>query len=157
MIIELAKESDAKSIASVIERSTRFSFPAFYPEGSIEYVVSSLNENGVLERMKWTRFYVAKIDEKIVGCGAIGAYWGSETESSLFNIFVDPDFQKQGIGRKIVETLENDEVFGRRAKRIEIPASMVGLPFYIKLGYKHKNGELVYEDGHFALEKFFDR
>lgn len=155
MIIEIARPEEAKEISLMIERSVRASFPKFYPDCSIEYVVSSLDENGVLERMKWTNFYVAKIENKIVGCGAIGEYWGSKTESSLFNIFVDPDYQRQGIGRKIVETLEQDELF-LRAKRIEVPAGMVGIPFYKKLGYRHKNNELIYEDGHFAMEKFND-
>jgi len=34
---------------------------------------------------------------------------------------------------------------------------MVAIPFYKKMGYEHKNGELNYDDGHFAMEKFFDR
>jgi GNAT superfamily N-acetyltransferase len=68
-------------------------------------------------------------------------------------IFVDSDYQGKGYGRKIIETLEKDEYF-LRAERIEIPASMSAIPFYRKMGYEHKNGELIYEDGHFALEKF---
>ena len=35
--------------------------------------------------------------------------------------------------------LEHDEFF-LRAKRIEIPASITGVPFYIKMGYHYKNG-----------------
>ena len=52
-----------------------------------------------------------------------------------------------------MNTLENDEYY-IRANRIEIPASMLAIPFYKKFGYKHKNNELIYEDGHFKLEKF---
>lgn len=43
------------------------------------------------------------------GCGAIGPYWGKEDESSLFTIFVLTDYQGKGVGRRIVETLENDD------------------------------------------------
>ena len=42
----------------------------------------------------------------IIGCGAIGPYWGSETESSLFTIFVHPEHQGRGIGRKLYRVLE---------------------------------------------------
>lgn len=154
MEIRLIKEDEYALTASMIERATRFSqFAKFYPDKSIEYVVESLDENGVRERAKWTHFYVVILDNKIIGCGSIGEYWGSKTESSLFSIFVDPDYQNQGIGRKIIETLEKDEYF-KRATRIEIPAAMSAIPFYRKMGYEHKNGDLIFDDGHFALEKF---
>ena len=55
------------------------------------------------------------------------------------SIFVDPDKQGKGIGRLIMNTLENDEYF-LRAKRIEIPASITGVPFYLKMGYHYKDG-----------------
>lgn len=154
MEIRLIKEDEYALTASMIERATRFSQIAkFYPDKSIEHVVESLDENGVRERAKWTHFYVVILENKIIGCGSIGEYWGSKTESSLFSIFVDPDYQNQGIGRKIIETLEKDEYF-KRAIRIEIPAAMSAIPFYRKMGYEHKNGELIFDDGHFALEKF---
>lgn len=69
----------------------------------------------------------------IIACGAIGSYWGKEDESSLFNIFVLPEYQGKGIGRKIIETLEQDELF-LRAKRVEIPASITACEFYKKWG-----------------------
>ena len=115
--------------------------------------MESLNEHGVAERASWTHFYVLEENGVIVACGAIGPYWGSQTESSLFSIFVDKGCQGLGYGRKIVEALEKDEYF-LRANRIEVPASMSAIPFYRKMGYEHKNGELVYSDGHFALEKY---
>ena len=49
------------------------------------------------------------------------------------------------MGRRIVETLEQDE-YALRAKRIEIPASITGLPFYRKLGYDFKNGNDQLDD-----------
>ena len=63
--------------------------------------------------------------------------------------------QGKGIGKQIIKTLEQDEYFVR-AKRIEIPASLVALPFYVKMGYKHKNGELILDGDNIKLEKFND-
>ena len=109
---------------------------------------------GVSERASWTHFYVAEECDTIIGCGAIGPYWGSETESSLFTIFVLPECQGKGIGRKIIETLEQDEYFFR-AKRVEVPASITGVGFYRKLGYDYKNGiDCPAEERLFRLEKF---
>ncbi len=93
-------------------------------------------------------------NEQIVGCGAIGPYWDKTDESSLFNIFVLPEYQGKGIGRAIIETLEQDEYF-LRAKRIEIPASITACAFYRKMGYNYKNGvDQVDEEGLYRLEKF---
>ena len=154
MEIRIIKENEYAETAKMIERAIKFSqFAKFYPQISMDYIIESLDENGVKKRASWTHFYVIKKDDKIIACGAIGPYWGSETESSLFSIFVDPEYQGFGYGRKIIETLEKDEYF-KRANRIEIPASMSAIPFYRKMGYEHKNGQLIFEDGHFALEKY---
>ena len=154
MVIRLITDKDYIAVAEMIGRAvTNSAFDRFYPKQSVEYIKGCFGVEGIKDRASWTHFYVMEIDDKIVGCGAIGPYYGSETESSLFNIFVDSAYQGQGLGRKIIETLEQDEYF-IRAKRIEIPASMSAIPFYRKMGYEHKDGMLIYDDGHFALEKF---
>ena len=65
-----------------------------------------------------------------------------------------PEFQGQGIGRKIIETLEKDEFF-MGAKRIEIPASITACEFYRKMGYNYKNSvDTIDEEQLYRLEKF---
>lgn len=60
----------------------------------------------------------------------------------------------KGIGRKIINTLEQDE-FYVRATRIEIPASITATEFYRKFGYDYKNGvKELDEERHYRLEKF---
>lgn len=154
MITRLINDNDYKNVAEMIARSVSDSaFSTFYPQRFIENIKNSLDEEGVKKRASWTHFYVIEENEKIVACGAIGPYYGSESESSLFSIFVDSKCQGKGYGRKIIEVLEKDEYF-KRASRVEIPASISAIPFYRKMGYEHKNGDLIYSDGHVSLEKF---
>ena len=128
-------------------------FEKDYPEDIMDQLIATETPEHVLERASWTHFYVAESEGSIVGCGAIGPYWGKEDESSLFTIFVDPDHQGKGIGRLIIDTLENDEFF-LRAKRIEIPASITGVPFYLKMGYCYKNGITEPDEEHIVrMEK----
>ena len=155
MIIEKLKESDIPELRKMIQFTCEECFKLYYPQSIIQKTINALNEDGIKNRASWTHFYVVKENNKIIGCGAIGPYWGSETESSLFTIFVDPAMQGKGIGKQIIKTLEQDEYF-IRAKRIEIPASLFAIPFYIKMGYKHKNGELIFENDNIKLEKFND-
>ena len=139
MIIRRFEDSDATNVSELIRKTIKISNTKDYPNELMNALIEIFTSEHVLERASWTHFYVVSEDDQIIGCGAIGPYWDKEDESSLFTIFVDPDYQKKGIGRSIIETLENDEFF-LRAKRIEIPASITGVPFYLKMGYQYKNG-----------------
>ena len=133
------EDSDAKAVSDLIRKTISISNKKDYPEDIMDQLIEIETPEHVLERASWTHFYVVLEGEAIIGCGAIGPFWDKEDESSLFTIFVDPDKQGKGIGRLIMNTLENDEFF-LRAKRIEIPASITGVPFYLKMGYHYKDG-----------------
>lgn len=139
MNIRRFEEQDAKAVSELIRKTIRISNIKDYPVDLMEQLIEAESPEHVLERASWTHFYVAEEQDNIIGCGAIGPYWGKEDESSLFTIFVLPEYQGKGIGRAIIDTLEKDEFF-LRAKRIEIPASITGVPFYLKMGYNYKNG-----------------
>lgn len=140
MNIRRFENNDAKELAEVIAYTFRTTNIKDYSSEFIENSIKNdLNAEKLIERSGWTHFFVVCEAEKIIGCGAIGPFWGKEDESCLFTIFVLPEYQGKGIGRKIIDVLEHDEYF-LRAKRIEIPASITAVPFYLKMGYTYKNG-----------------
>ena len=146
--------ADAQEVSALIIKTLRITNIKDYSPEYIEKDVAQFTPEKVIERASWTHFYVFCDGDRIVGCGAIGPYWGSETESSLFNVFVLPEYQGKGVGRKIIETLETDE-YALRAKRIEIPASITACAFYRKMGYDYKNGiDTVDAEQLYRLEKF---
>ena len=154
MEIRRFREEDAKEVSEVIRTTIRISNTKDYPSELMDELIASETPEAVLRRTSWTHFYVVLDEGKIIGCGAIGPYWGKEDESSLFTIFVLPEYQGKGVGRSIIDTLEKDEYF-IRAKRIEIPASITGVPFYLKMGYHYKNGITTPDEEHLIrLEKF---
>ena len=156
MNIRRFEEQDAKAVSELIRKTIRISNTKDYPVDLMEQLIEAESPEHVLERASWTHFYVAEEQDIIIGCGAIGPYWGREDESSLFTIFVLPEYQGKGIGRAIIDTLEKDEFF-LRAKRIEIPASITGVPFYLKMGYNYKNGITEPDEEHLIrLEKWRD-
>ena len=154
MIIRRFCEADSEQVSAMIIQTLKTSNSKDYSAETISALEKKMQPSGALERASWTHFYVAEEGGDIIGCGAIGTYWGSETESSLFNIFVLPEYQGKGVGRKIIETLERDEYF-LRAKRVEVPASITAVDFYRKLGYEYKNGiDRPDEERIYRLEKF---
>ena len=153
MEIRRFRDEDAQAVSEVIRTTIRISNTKDYPVELTDELIASETPEAVLQRASWTHFYVACDEGKIIGCGAIGPYWGKEDESSLFTIFVLPEYQGKGVGQSIVEVLEKDEYF-IRAKRIEIPASITGVPFYLKMGYDYKNGITTPDEEHLIrLEK----
>lgn len=148
--------TDAELVAQLIAKTMKTTNIKDYSMEYIENDLKSLQANDVIERAEQFHCYVIENSDnyQIIGAGSIGPFWGSQSESSLFNIFVDPDYQGHGLGRKIIETLETDEYF-LRASRIEIPASKTALHFYQKMGYDFKNGiDEVDSEELYRLEKF---
>ena len=154
IIVRPFRSHDAAEVSVMIRETLHVSNRKDYSQKYIESCAAQFTEEGILRRASWTHFYVACLEGSIIGCGAIGPYWGSVTESSLFTIFVLPQYQGRGAGRRIVETLEQDDYF-LRAGRIEVPAALTARGFYEKLGYVCKpgvpqpDGELLYR-----MEKF---
>ncbi|MFT9130422.1 MAG: GNAT family N-acetyltransferase [Liquorilactobacillus satsumensis] len=148
--------TDAEVVAQLIAKTMRTTNIKDYSIAYIEKDLQSLKANDLIERAKQFHCYVIENsdDGVIIGGGSIGPFWGSKTESSLFNIFVDPEYQRNGLGKMIINTLEMDEYF-LRASRIEIPASKTALPFYQKMGYDFKNGiDEIDSEELYRLEKF---
>ncbi len=147
-------ESDAEAVAGVVAATVQISNSRDYPPEYIEYLIQTHSAQVLLQRAKEGHMYVACDGDRIIGTGTIAPFWGSETESILLTIFVLPEYQGKGIGRAIIETLEQDE-YALRAERIEIPASLTAVGFYRHLGYDYKNGMTEPEDGLlYRLEKF---
>ena len=148
-------DADADAVSAVICETIRISNSKDYPPDYIKHLCKTHSPEHMTARAKEAHSYVICDRETVIGCGSIAPYWGSETESILLTIFVLPDYQGRGIGRKLIETLEQD-AFGVRAKRIEIPASITAVAFYKKCGYQYKNGvaELDPQLPLYRMEKF---
>ena len=153
-IVRRFRDSDAEAVSALIIKTLRTTNAKDYSPEHIEHTAREFTPDGVIARAQWTHFYVVCHDARIVGCGAIGPYWDKEDESSLFTLFVLPEYQRKGIGRTIMEALEQDEYF-LRARRIEVPASITACGFYQKMGYSYKNGITTPDKEQlYRLEKF---
>ena len=154
IIVRRYRNGDAPGICEVIKQDALIENIRDYPIEFIENMIKTHDEKLIEKRAGEFHAYVLEIDKKIVGVGMIGPYWGSLTESSLFTIFRDPTHAKIGLGRKIMEVLEEDEYF-KRADRVEIPASITAVEFYKHFGYGFKeNGNIVDNEGIYRMEKY---
>jgi N-acetylglutamate synthase-like GNAT family acetyltransferase len=154
MQIKLFSENMAPCVSKMIEKSIKMSlFATFYPQSTILQTIENTSAEKIIESAEKTHFYVIEDKNEIVACGGIGPYSENGDESLLYNIFVTPESQGKGYGKKIIETLENDEYF-KKAKKTRVRAAISAIPFYRKMGYEFKDGILVYENGRLILEKY---
>ena len=148
------REQDAETIVNIIRRNFLEVNAKAYGEKAMETLALHHDVDWFKGVASYANVYVFCMDDEIVGVGSISSFWGSLTESILLTIFVLPELHGKGIGRFIIQTLEQDELF-LRAERVEIPASITAVEFYRKQGYDYKNGVKELDDeGHYRLEKF---
>ncbi len=84
--------------------------------------------NNIFENLR--DFFVAEVDGKFVGNGALHILWGDIAE--VRGLAVAPDVVAKGVGRKLVEACETE------AKRVGIPkvfAWTYSVGFFEKCGY----------------------
>ncbi len=139
-VIRRFEAGDAAAVAAMVAKTLRISNAADYSTAYLEADIARLTPGFFIRSAAVRHLYVAaSAVGAIVGCAAIGPFWDVPHEYSLFNVFVDPATQGQGIGRRLMAAVEADPFF-QDATRVEIPASLTAVPFYRKFGYDFKNG-----------------
>ncbi len=153
IIIRRFKEEDASEVSNLIKRNFLEVNIKDYPLDLMKKGADTFTTYRVKSMAYKGHVYVAVCGIEVVATGTIMSYFDKIDESIILTVFVKPEHQRQGIGRLIMESIENDEYF-KRANRIEIPSSITGCEFYIKLGYSYKNGTKELDnEGHYRLEK----
>lgn len=98
---------DEFAVSDVICKTMMISNRKDYSPAFIEESIRGHSPEAIAANARGAHFYVAMDGETIIGCGGITGYWGSTEESYLTSIFVLPDYQGKGVGRKIIFSCVN--------------------------------------------------
>lgn len=139
VVVRRFRAGDEAAVSEVIRTTLDVSNRRDYAPEFIEERIREHTPEQFAARARDAHVYVACDGDVVIGCGAITGYWGSTEESYLSSIFVLPDHQRRGVGRRLMEALEADAYF-LRAWRTEVGASLTAVPFYLKLGYTFMDG-----------------
>ncbi|WP_352713631.1 GNAT family N-acetyltransferase [Mesorhizobium opportunistum] len=114
--VRVARESDAADISAVILRSLRQSNARDYSPGIIARVEPSFSPSAVLELMGKRDVFVATIAGRIVGTASLD-------REVIRTVFVAPDVQGQGVGRRL---MAESELAARKGgmKLLTVPSSL---------------------------------
>ncbi|MDD3206407.1 MAG: GNAT family N-acetyltransferase [Lachnospiraceae bacterium] len=139
MVVRRIRDTDIAELAKVIKETLIVSNGPDYPESEIQELIDFYAPENIRESIKTIHLYVVCDGERIVGCGGIENMPDRKSESILVTIFVLPEYQGKGIGKQIIETLEQDDIF-LQSERVEIHSSITARLFYEKMGYAYENG-----------------
>ena len=105
---------------------------------------------------KREKVYIALNNDEVVGTAGLDKSWYSDDEYWILTVFVKPGYHKEGIGKKLIEKIE-DFAFSLPIKKLIVPASITAHQFYYKLGYNYKDGKKVLNDEHmYIMEKLIN-
>lgn len=83
-------------------------------------------------------FLLAEVGGRVAG---FVSYAPGEGEGQISGLYVDPDWQRRGIGRRLAEHAEAI-LRGHGVERVRVRASLAGVPAYAALGYEETGRSL---------------
>src|SRR5262245_32851098 len=151
--IRTARPEDAPALERLLRRSVRGLSAGYYTPSQIESALIYVFGIDTQLIADGTYFVAELVDEsgRIVGCGGWSKwrtlYGGDQMKSGEDDLldpateaarirafFIDPDFARRGVGRKLLEACEKAAA-ANGFKRFELGATLPGEPMYAAVGY----------------------
>ena len=133
MKIIKAAEKMTNQIVGVIHSAIKEIYPEYYPVEIVKFFLSLHCFDNVLTDVKKNKTIVAVNNENIIATGTADG-------NHITRVYVLPKFQKQGVGSKIMDVLENT-VKADGFDNAILDASSPAFEMYLKRGYKCKKTE----------------
>lgn len=131
MVIRNFESKDAEAVSFVIRQTMRVSNSSDYSLERLEPLIEYFSPEKVLLLNRERLCLVAEINDQIVGTIAV-------EDSELVTFFVLPEYQRTGIGTRLLQAIEKMAV-ENGINFLKLEASITGTPFYEKFGY-YRNG-----------------
>lgn len=127
LTLRTARPADADALSALIVRTLHVSNLPDYGEENIARVAANFTPELIRSYMaRWTMF-VAEQDGTLIGTA-------SHFEGSARAVFVDPDVQRSGAGRALMEAVI-DQARREGDTALTLRASLAAVPFYTALGF----------------------
>ena len=158
MIIKRFQASQAEEVAELIKRNLLEITSKHYPPKYVASLIQSLSSTQILNKAVTQYIFVAIKGGKAVGTGSLANFGTPETPSYYGTaIFVALEFHRKGIGRQIMQKVE-EQALELGADKITVRAAVNARGFYNKLGYTYRDGiETPDEKGNFVMDKSLNK
>ena len=126
--IRKAKLEDAGPLSDLIRTTLYISNIGDYGEENIKRVAENLDANAMANLIQTRFVLVAENDGQISGTAA-------HFEQSARTVFVHPDLQNSGLGRKLMQRIISRSI-DLNEDHLTVTSSIFAQPFYSKLGFE---------------------
>jgi GNAT superfamily N-acetyltransferase len=127
IVIRAFEPRDAEAVSALIQRTMRESNSRDYPLDRLQPLIDYFSPEKVRRLGQERVCLVAEVDRQLIGTAALE---GSE----LATFFVLPEYQGQGIGRRLLAAIE-ELARTQGLTHITVDASITGAAFYARMGY----------------------
>jgi GNAT superfamily N-acetyltransferase len=121
------QRADLAALKSLVHRTVTTCYPGYYGVEAIRFFVNYHDEEAILRDTEKGHTVVLDKAGRILGTGTV-------VSGEIKRVFVDPTFQKQGFGRRIMQRLEETAAV-QGAQTVKLDASLPSKAFYDRLGY----------------------
>jgi len=121
------KTTDLEAVYELVQNTITVSYAGVYPPEAIEFFKNHHSQENIMKDIERGYIVVAESGGLLLGTGTI-------IETSIRRVFINPEYQHQGIGKIIANKLE------RKAKsaglvKLDLSASIKSRQFWEAMGY----------------------
>ena len=142
-IIRKMEIDDLEESVALIRRVIIASNSKDYSENVIKNLLNHYSLSNFKNLYFKRNFYIALLGNRIVGTIAF-------EDDTVYSLFVDPAYQKKGIGRTLLKKIE-EYIYNLGYNKAKLSASLTAVPFYKITGYIEKKRLRNYELGDVIL------
>jgi GNAT superfamily N-acetyltransferase len=122
------QRTDLAALKALVHRTITTCYPGHYGVEAVRFFIDYHSEEAILQDAQKGRTVILDKAGRIFGTGTL---IGEEIK----RVFVDPAFQKQGFGRRVMRQLEETAV-RQGVGMVKLDASLPSRAFYDRLGYE---------------------
>lgn len=121
------RQTDLFAVKSLVHRTIAVCYPGHYCLEAVRFFANYHDERAIVQDAHAGCTLVLEKAGRILGTGTL-------VGDEIKRVFVEPGLQRHGLGRLIMQRLE-DRAESLGIAAIELDASLPAQPFYDKLGY----------------------
>src|SRR4029077_3254082 len=129
MLIRVAEAGDIEVVEALRSAALSTSAPSVSSPREVVELLDSLDVEELRAMVKDRQLFVAETDGLIVGC----AGWRGK---HLRHVYVAPDWEREGLGTRLVRRLESDFQDRTSAAELHVGSVLYARGFYEKLRYE---------------------
>lgn len=122
-----AKSKDMHIVKDITLQTIQAIYPRYYPKGAVDFFILHHNDKSIMEDIQSGYVYLIYDEAK----NAVGTI--TLQENKINRLFVLPQFQHNGFGRKLMDFAEAE--ISKDYKNCHLDASLPAKSLYLKRGY----------------------